>query len=147
MRRRRLSVIGARGSVPLSILLLLLVGGFGSAAQDADVSFGGFFEVVVASTQTDALTLEGISIQTSLAIDAYTAQVGATLVDTLSDRLTISAGGPLGEIAVNSTATFNPSTAEFLSWQTVASFLFLDVEVEDVLFVTTPQTRSRTSPR
>jgi len=142
MQRTRIPAIDARGGVSLSVLLLLVTCGLWGAAQVPDVSFGGFFELMVISTQTAPMTAKGISVQTSLAIGDFTTQVNASFTDTLSDRVSFSANGLLGEIALSSTATFNPSTAEFLSWQTGMSFTFLDVDASDVLYVTKPQTAS-----
>jgi len=112
------------------------------SAQSAEPSFGGFFEITASSTQSDSLIVDEISFNVSFVIGDYSAQVDATLTETTLDSLRISVSGSIGEIAVNSTAAFNPSTLEFLSWQTGTAFTLLDVDVSHLLYVTSPQTGS-----
>jgi len=142
MRRTRSPRVGARGGIPALALLSFIVTSTCCAAQVSDVSFGGFFEVTIASTQTAPVTLEGVSINAVLSVGGFSAQLNASLTNTGFDALNVSANGSLGAVALSSTLSFNPSTLAFLSWQSGISFSLFELDVSDILYVTTPQTQS-----
>jgi len=112
------------------------------AAQDAIVSFGGYFETTILSTQTAPVTVDGISVSAVAGLGGVTALLNASFSDTSFDALSLSASGAIGPLAFGSSLAFNPSTFAFLSWQTTASLSMFDVEISDVLYVGPPQTQS-----
>jgi hypothetical protein len=77
----------------------------------------------------------------ALGWNGATAQLSGRLTDTLSDTLTLYVAGSLGEVSLNTSVTFNPSTLAFLALQGGASFTLFDVSVTEFLTIG-PQTPS-----
>ena len=111
-------------------------------SQGSSVSFGGFFEVTVTSTQTAPVALDGVKINSALAIGGVSTLLNAAFSDTSLDSLALSTNGAIGPLAVGTAVAVDPSTLSFLSWQSNASFSLFELDVSDVLYVTTPQTES-----
>lgn len=145
MKRNVLESIDTRVSRAARLLLWVVslsAWALCASAQGANVSFGGRFEFGVITTQSDAFTLDVIEFGATLAVDAYSATVDATLTDTEFDTLRLSAAGPLGPLQINSVLSFNPSTLSFNAWQTGLAFSILEVDFADVFYVTTPPSSS-----
>jgi len=142
MRRTRSPTVGARGSIPTLALLLGVAASVCCIAQAPSLTFGGFFEVTIASTQTAPVTVDGVTFNAILAIGGFSGQLNALLSNTGFDSLSLSGSGAIGTLSLNSTVAFNPSTLAFLSWQSGISFSLFEVNVSDILYVTTPQTQS-----
>ena len=113
-----------------------------SAAQDGEISFAGFFETTIEITQTSSLTVKSIALNSVLSIGDWLASADAKFTDSQFDTLTVYAAGLLGNVTLNSSLVFNPSTLSFVSWQSGASFNLLDLAVSDVLYIASSQTSS-----
>ena len=126
-------------------LTVLIVGAALVAnAQAADLTFGGLFDVTITTTPLTPVDLTSTSINLSVGWGAASAQLDAKLSNSLFDTLTLSGAAPLGNINLTSSAQFNPSTAEFISWQSGASFVLLDLAFTNLTSVLDPQTTSYT---
>ncbi len=112
------------------------------SAQEAGLSFGGFFATTLQMTQTASVAVKSIALNSVLGIGGWVATADATFTDSQFDTLTLYAAGPLGNGGLNTSLVFNPSTLSFESWQAGASFALLDLAVTDVLYITSPQTSS-----
>ncbi len=115
-----------------------------SGAQGADLSFSGLFDVTITTTSSTPVSLTHTGLTAVLGWGDASAQMNAQLSDSIFDTLTLSGSAPLGPIDLNSSFQFNPSTAEFLSWQSSASFSLLDLAVTGVTRILSPQTESYT---
>ena len=113
-----------------------------ASAQETDISFGGFLETTIGFSQTSSFTVKSIGLNSVLGIGDWLASVDTKFTNSRFDALKLYAAGPLGNVDLNSSLIFNPSTLSFVSWQSGATFTLLDLAVSDVLFVTSPQTSS-----
>jgi len=113
-----------------------------SIAQNTDTTLGGFFETTLLVTQTSSLTVKSISLNAFLKIGNWLTTMDAKFTDSQFDTLTFYTSGALGELTLNSSVVFNPSTLAFVSWQSGTSFNLLDLAVSDVLYVALPQSSS-----
>ncbi len=111
-------------------------------AQNAEPVLGGFFETEILVTQTQSLTVKSISLNAFLKIGDWLTTMDAKFTDSQFDTLTFYTSGALGQLTLNSSLAFNPSTLTFVSWQSGTAFNLLDLAVSDVLYVTLPQTSS-----
>jgi len=106
------------------------------------MAFGGLLEVVLETKPSQFISLSSMLLNTYFAVGDLNLQLDARFTDSEFDALTVLGMTKLGEISLSSSASFNPSTVEFLSWQSSASFSLLDVAISDVLYITNPQTDS-----
>ena len=138
------SSVNARTSSLFGICLVIQILGFAFVAngQGSDLTFNGVFDMNITTTQTAPVTLTSMAINLVLGLGEATAQLDARFSDSLFDTMTISATTPLGDINLNSSFRFNPSTIAFLSWQTSASFTLLDVAFSSLTNVVSSQTDS-----
>ncbi len=112
--------------------------------QLESVTLTGLFEMTVTTTSSDFVDLSDTSLNLVLGLGDVTMQLDTSLTDTFFDTLTLSATGPLGSISWSSALRFNPSTAEFVSWQSGASFTLLSLAIANTTNVLQPQTESYT---
>lgn len=112
------------------------------AAQQSDTSFGGFFEAIIETTQTASVLVEEIGINSVLSVGGWVASIDARFTDTELDTLSVFTSGSLGNVSLNSSLEFNPSTVAFVSWQSGVSFTLLDLAFSDILYVAASQTNS-----
>jgi len=138
----RTRIRGASTWVAAVVVVVSIGAGLRASAESANVSFGGYFEATILSTQTAPVTVDGVSVSAVAGIGGVSALLNATFSDTSFDALSLSASGAIGPFALGSSLAFNPSTLAFLSWQTTASLSMFDVQISDVLYVGPPQTQS-----
>ncbi len=113
-----------------------------ATAQESLLSFSGCLETTILWTQTSSVTVETISLNSAVGLGDWLASVDARFTDSEFDTLSFFAAGLLGNIQLNTSVAFNPSTLAFVSWQSGASFSLLDVAISDVLYITSPETSS-----
>jgi hypothetical protein len=129
-------------SSPVIAAIVILVACGAASAQEANITFGGFFETTLGMTQTHSVAVKSIALNSTLGIGQWVASADAKFTDSQFDTLTVYASGPLGNVGLTSSLVFNPSTVSFVSWKSGASFTLLDLAVTDVLYITTPQASS-----
>ena len=113
-------------------------------AQDADLTFSGLFDVTITTTASVPAALTNMGVTAVLGWGDASAQMNARLSDSIFDTLTLSGSTPLGPIDLDSSLQFNPSTVEFLSWQSSVAFSLLDLALTGVTRIVSPQTNSYT---
>ena len=130
------------------IWILLLISLAGSAlsvtGQEAALSLSGLFDMTITTTPLTPVTLTSTAINVVLVWSEVTAQLDAQLSDSLFDTLTLSASAPLGNINLNSSLRFNPSTISFISWQAGGTFTLFDLAFSSLTNVLIPQSNSYT---
>ncbi|MGB2983701.1 MAG: hypothetical protein WBC63_07580 [Candidatus Bipolaricaulia bacterium] len=110
----------------------------------AQFELGGTLQMTVSWSDTVGFELNGISLSAFLSVEGFTAQVGTSFANTGMDTFSVSANGTLGEVRLNSSLTFDPSTVSFVSWQGGTAFSLLDLDVTNIVHVGVPQTASYT---
>ena len=115
-----------------------------SGAQGANLTFSGLFDVTITTTSSTPASLTNTGLTAVLGWGDASAQMNAQLSDSVFDTLTLSGSAPLGSIDLDSSFQFNPSTAEFLSWQSSIAFSLLELAVTGVTRVLSSQTDSYT---
>lgn len=128
----------------LIVWFALCVGSAVCVAQQSDLIFSGIFDVTLTTTSTTPVALTSTGLTAVLGWGDASAQLSAQLSNAVFDTLTVSGSAPLGPIDLDSSLRFNPSTAEFLSWQSATAFSILDLSLTGVTRVVHPQSDSYT---
>ncbi|MCK5828135.1 hypothetical protein KAH43_06370, partial [Candidatus Bipolaricaulota bacterium] len=113
-------------------------------AQESNLTFSGLFDMTMTTTPITPISLTSTAINLVLGWGEASAQLDARLSNATFDTLTLSAAAPLGDINLNSSLKFNPSTVSFISWQSGATFTLLDMSFSNVTSVVDPQSNSYT---
>lgn len=111
-------------------------------AVPTPMSLSGLFETTISSTNTEPYRLEAVVVSAALTIGDLAAQLDAKFADAVFDSLKITAAKPVGDFNLSSTASFNPSTLSFLSWQAGVAVTLFDIAFSDTFTITSPQSSS-----
>lgn len=107
-----------------------------------DVDLSVTFSSSVSITQTAGIAIQNMTLGLVGVLGDWTAQLSASFSNSSADTLGINASGPLGEVRLNSSASFEFLPPRFVSWQGGAAFTLLGVDLTAIAKLTTPQTAS-----
>jgi len=124
------------------VVAVLSVACIAHAQDDVPTTFGGLLEATIETMPSDFISLSSTLANVYYTVGDLRLQLDARLTDSTFDTLTLFGTTNLANINLTSSASFNPSTAEFLSWQSSASFTLFELAISDILYITSPQTES-----
>jgi hypothetical protein len=114
-----------------------------TAASFARIEHGGALDTTISLTDGE-ITVDVIALNTYLSIEGFTTQLQTTFSNTGMDTFGVTINGTVGNIRLNSSITFDPSTVSFVSWQGGVAFTLLDLDVTSITYLGAPQTNSYT---